>query len=174
MITIHYDFTDGTEVSYIEGLKLKDNFTTNCLDFFNNDYHVDDVVIIDKQKNKLSRRLLMTKGDVSYTNKDMREAHNLQKMLKANAFNWQKHLCPEEVEKEYTKQRDIFLKSLQFILITETDHINGHLTLNHSSYTNQIRGWKNFSCLTYRISQEVFIAPINFNGIKKYLILKQN
>ena len=27
MTTIHYDFTDGTEVSYIEGKRLKDNFT---------------------------------------------------------------------------------------------------------------------------------------------------
>ncbi len=87
MITIHYDFTDGTEVSYIEGCELKDNFTTNCLDFFNNDEDVDDVVIIDKKGNRLSRRLLMTKGDISYTNKDMREAHNIQKMLKAKSFN---------------------------------------------------------------------------------------
>ena len=33
MITIHYDFTDGTEVSYMEELVLGDNFKTNVLDF---------------------------------------------------------------------------------------------------------------------------------------------
>lgn len=88
MIKIHFDFTDGTEVSYLEGCNLKDNFTTNCLDFFNNDENVDDVVVIDKDSNTLSRKLLMTKGDLTYTNKDMRDAHNLQKMLKANSFNW--------------------------------------------------------------------------------------
>ena len=104
MITIHYDFTDGTEVSYMEGLFLKDNFTTNCLDFFNNDVDVDDVVIIDKKGNRLSRRLLMTKGDISYTNKDMSEAHNIQKMLKAKSFNWQKDLEPEKVDKEFIRK----------------------------------------------------------------------
>lgn len=88
MIKIHYDFVDGTEVSYLEGCKLKDNFTTNCLDFFNNDESVDDVIVVDKKGNTLSRKLLLKSGDLTYTNKDMREAHNLQKMLKANAFNW--------------------------------------------------------------------------------------
>jgi len=45
MIKINFDFTDGTEVSYIEGCELKDNFTTNCLDFFNNDEETDDVMV---------------------------------------------------------------------------------------------------------------------------------
>ena len=57
-------------------------------DFFNNDEDVYDVLVIDKNGNTLSRKTLMTKGDTTYTNKDMREAHNLQKMLKGNSFNW--------------------------------------------------------------------------------------
>ncbi len=88
MITIHYNFTDGTEVSYSEGCDLKDNFTTCCLDFFNNHEDVDDVIIIDSVGNTLSRKLLMTKGDLTYTNKDMRDVHNLQNMFKANSFIW--------------------------------------------------------------------------------------
>ena len=88
MIQIHYDFTDGTEVSYMEGCELKDNFTTNCLDFFNNDEEVDDVIVVDKKGNTLSRKLLMTKSDTTYTDKEMRNSNNLQKMLKANSFNW--------------------------------------------------------------------------------------
>jgi hypothetical protein len=87
MIKINFNFTDGTEVSYLEGCELKDDFTTNCLDFFNNDEKVDDVIVVDKQGNILSRKLLMSNKS-EYTNRDMREEHNLQKMLKANAFNW--------------------------------------------------------------------------------------
>ena len=44
MITIHWDFTDGTEVPYMQGKMLGDNFTTHCLDFFNMDEKVDDIV----------------------------------------------------------------------------------------------------------------------------------
>lgn len=90
-ITIHYDFTDGTEVSYAEGcfnVEIGKSFKTNCLDFFSNDDAIDEVMIIDKLGNELSRNKLMSnKSD--YTIKCMREAHNLQKMLKANSFNWQ-------------------------------------------------------------------------------------
>lgn len=91
MIEIHYDFVDGTEVSYEEGLKLKDNFSTNCLDFFNNDIKIDDVVVIDKYGNKLSRKELMANTDSRITAKYMRKSHNIQKMLKANVFNWRRN-----------------------------------------------------------------------------------
>lgn len=87
MIFIHYDFTDGTEVSYHEGLKLKNGFTTNCLDFFNFDSEADDVLIIDKHGNTLSMNSLLVKNP--YTNKEIRTEHNIQKMFKANSFNWQ-------------------------------------------------------------------------------------
>ena len=86
MIKIHYDFTDGTEVSYIEGLKLKDNFTTNCLDFFCFDTDVDDVEVVSKNGDTLSRNSLLRPNE--YTNKEMVKAHNIHKMLKAGAFKW--------------------------------------------------------------------------------------
>lgn len=86
MITINYDFTSGTEVSYFEGLELKDNFTTNCLDFFNFDENVDDVIVIDKFGNKLSRNELLL--DNSFTNKKITTSHNIHKMLKSGSFDW--------------------------------------------------------------------------------------
>lgn len=89
MITIHYDFTNGTEVSYKEGLELKDNFNTNCLDFFSFDEEVDDVIVIDKLGNSISRNDLL--GNVgNHTDKDIRVSHNIHKMLKANSFKWLK------------------------------------------------------------------------------------
>lgn len=86
MITIHFDFTDGTEVSYAEGLELKDNFNTNCLDFFDFDTKVDEVQVVSKSGHFLSRNGLLYKN--SYTDKEIRKAHNIQKMLKAGTFNW--------------------------------------------------------------------------------------
>lgn len=84
MIKIHYDFTDGTEVSYIEGLKLGDNFNTNCLNFFSFDIKCEDVMVIDKLGNSISRNELL--DDNVYTTKKIRLSHNIQKMLKANSF----------------------------------------------------------------------------------------
>lgn len=83
MIKIHWDFTDGTEVSYIQGIELKDNFTTHCLDFFNMDIEVDDVVVIRNDGLKISRKNIQ-----NHTNKEIRQAHNIHKMLVSNSFNW--------------------------------------------------------------------------------------
>lgn len=84
MIIIHYDFTDGTEVSYYEGLKLKDNFTTCCLDFFNMDIDVNDIIVYRKDDKHISRKNIQNHSP----NKEIRKAHNIQKMLKADSFNW--------------------------------------------------------------------------------------
>jgi hypothetical protein len=83
MITIHYDFTDGTEVSYIQGKLLRDNFTTNCLEFFNMEENVDDVVVLRKDGTKISRKNIQM-----HTLKEIRKAHNIHKMLVAGSFEW--------------------------------------------------------------------------------------
>jgi hypothetical protein len=83
MIKIHWDFTDGTEVSYIQGIELKDNFITHCLDFFNMDIEVDDVVVIRNDGLKISRKNIQ-----NHTHKEIRQAHNIHKMLVSNSFNW--------------------------------------------------------------------------------------
>jgi hypothetical protein len=84
MIIIHWDFTTGEEVSYQEGLELKDNFTTCCLDFFNMDIEVDDVVIYRKDNKHISRKNIQN----HINGKEIRKAHNIHKMLVANSFNW--------------------------------------------------------------------------------------
>lgn len=83
MITIHWDFKDGSEVSYMQGKLLGDNFTTNCLDFFNMDERVDDVVVLRSDGCKISR-----KNIENHTNKQIRQSHNIHKMLLAGSFNW--------------------------------------------------------------------------------------
>lgn len=83
MITIHYDFTDGTEISYIEGLLKKDNFTTNCLEFFNMDIDVDDVIVVNK-----SGKIISRKNINNHTSKEIRKEHDIRKMLVANSFIW--------------------------------------------------------------------------------------
>ena len=87
MITIHYDFTDGTEVSYAEGLELKDNFTTCCLDFFCVDTIAEDIVIVSKNGSSISRNMLIS-NDGRYTEKEIKPAHNILKMFKAGSFHW--------------------------------------------------------------------------------------
>jgi hypothetical protein len=86
MITIHYDFTDGTEVSYHQGILLKDNFTTHCLDFFCFDTPVDDVIVLSKYGGKISRNALLKPNP--WTDKEINKSHNIHKMLKANSFKW--------------------------------------------------------------------------------------
>ncbi len=86
MIHIHYDFTDGTEVSYAEGLILGDNFNTCCLDFFNFDIE-QDVIIIKRDGSKISKNHLL-ENTGCYTKKEIRKTHDIQKMFKANTFNW--------------------------------------------------------------------------------------
>jgi hypothetical protein len=83
MITIHWDFTDGTEFSYQEGLKLKDHFNTCCLEFFNMDIDVDDVVVVKKSGKKISRKNIQ-----QHTSKEIKKEHDIRKMLVAGSFNW--------------------------------------------------------------------------------------
>lgn len=83
MITIHWDYTDGSELSYIEGKKKKDNFTTCCLDFFNQDEPVNDVVIKKKDGAYISRMYI----DLS-TNKDIKEHTNIRNLLVGGALKF--------------------------------------------------------------------------------------
>jgi len=83
MITIHFDFTDGTELSYYEGILKKDNFKTNCLDFFQFDTNVDEVIVVKKNGTKISRNNIQ-----NHTTKQIRREHNLHKMLVADTFIW--------------------------------------------------------------------------------------
>jgi len=83
IITIHWDFTDGTEISYMQGKLLGNNFTTHCLDFFNMDEKVDDVIVLRKDGGKISRKNIN-----NHSLKEIRKSHNIHKMLVAGSFNW--------------------------------------------------------------------------------------
>jgi len=100
MVTIHIDFTDGTEVSYIEGLELleKDlntDFTTNVLVFFTQNsfvtYPSDNVIVIDKHGRSIDRNELLTNGkngEFRYIDREIGPRHNINKMLITNSFTW--------------------------------------------------------------------------------------
>jgi CMP-N-acetylneuraminic acid synthetase len=83
MIIIHWDFVDGTEISYAQGKLQGDNFTTHCLDFFNMDEKVDDVIVLRADGKKISRKNIQ-----NHVKKEIRITHNIHKMLVANTFNW--------------------------------------------------------------------------------------
>lgn len=82
MITIHWDFTDGTEISYIEGMESKNNFTTHCLDFFTMDSKVE-VIIYRKDGKKISLININ-----NHSNKQIRNSHNARKMLVSGSLIW--------------------------------------------------------------------------------------
>jgi len=109
MITIHYDFTDGTEVSRGEGLQLGDNFTTNCLTFFNNDYDYD-CKIVCKDGRYILMSELYTDANKIYTDREIRETHNILKIFIANGFNW-KQPEPKKI-KSIVEVIDIYLIEL--------------------------------------------------------------
>ena len=83
MIIIHWNFTDGTEVSYIEGKKLKDNFTTCCLDFFNQEQVCDDVMILRKDGKQINRNHIQLSTD-----KEIRPGHDIKRLLVAGALKF--------------------------------------------------------------------------------------
>lgn len=95
-IIINYDFTTGNEVSYmevIEKMSLKEQFIeTHCLNFFNFDMlkKCEDIVVIKKDNSYISvKDLLENKGD-GYCYKEIREAHNIYKILMSGHFDFKK------------------------------------------------------------------------------------
>ena len=83
-IEIHWDYVSGTELSYIAGKECKDDFTTNCLEFFSMDNPWAFVIRRDGKKITVQDLLKSDK----HTKKKMRKSHNIRKMLVANAFTW--------------------------------------------------------------------------------------
>jgi len=87
LITIHYDFTDGSEISYVEGIERGDDFTTNCTNFFNT-YVKTDVVVIDKLGRCITKSELLSNQGFCYIDKFIKPEHNIEKMLLANRLMW--------------------------------------------------------------------------------------
>jgi hypothetical protein len=88
MIIIHYDYTDGTEISYVEGLNCDKDFTTHCLEFFSAHYvTVGDIIVMCKDGRYASRNEILA-GDKHYSVKKIRPEHNLRQMLIAGSFEF--------------------------------------------------------------------------------------
>ena len=88
IITIHYDFKDGTELPYVQFKQSRNDnisFTTNCLEFFSCDNLGAKVV---RKDGSLMMVIDLLNNKRGYIDKEIRFAHNLHKMLIANAFNW--------------------------------------------------------------------------------------
>ena len=66
--------------SFIQVIR-KDDFTTHCLDFFNMDENVDDVVVIRSDGAKISRKNIN-----EHSFKEIRKSHNIHKMLVSSFF----------------------------------------------------------------------------------------
>lgn len=84
-IDIHYDFIDGTELPYCIAKDCKEDFSTNCLEFFNTD-NINATAIRADGKSISVRDLL--NGSRGHITKEIRISHNLHKMLIANCFRW--------------------------------------------------------------------------------------
>lgn len=93
-IKIHYDFIDGSELSYGEAVECEENFTTSCLEFFCTD-NINAVVVKRDGSSISVKDLLDNTGD--HTVKHIRKAHNLHRMLVAGAFSWKEN-CKENRE----------------------------------------------------------------------------
>lgn len=88
-IYINFDFTDGTEISFVEGSRKMRGFTTNCLDFFASHKCMFgyDVIVRKKDGSYISAKELLA-GDRYYTPKEIRVEHNIRNMLVAGTFNF--------------------------------------------------------------------------------------
>jgi hypothetical protein len=103
LIIINYDFISGNEVSYIEGKKLKDDFETNVLDFFNFDIK-PNVVVLKKDGSYINKEELL-KNNGSYTKKEIRKSHNIIKLLKSGYLDFKidKYNENEEISSVFEK-----------------------------------------------------------------------
>jgi len=96
VITINYDFGTGKELPYLTGLEAitrDQSFTTNCIVFFSFtqifERGYDDVKIVKQDGSYISaKELLDNTGE--YTDREIRRAHNLQKLFCAGALKWKK------------------------------------------------------------------------------------
>lgn len=92
-ITIHFDFTSGKELSYVEGLNSSKDFCTNCLEFFSFDTVASQVFVVrsDGSYIELGQLLKETRSGRQITT-----AHSVRRMLIAGALDaeWRPNFKP--------------------------------------------------------------------------------
>ena len=87
-ITIRWDFKVGDELPYaqaLEALERGEDFTTNCLEFFNADNLGAEVIRKDGKHISVENLLNNIGG---HTHKHIRKEHNLHKILISGGFDW--------------------------------------------------------------------------------------
>ncbi|MCK9279196.1 MAG: hypothetical protein M0P71_01020 [Melioribacteraceae bacterium] len=94
LINITYDYTNSTNLSFAEveeAIKAGvENIHTTCLNFF--DFAVlelgYDVIVVKKNLDSIILEDLLDSSTNVYTEKEIRRAHNVSKMLIAGAFKF--------------------------------------------------------------------------------------
>lgn len=95
-IIINYDFTSGNEVSYMEVIEKitseEQYIETHCLNFFNFDMlkHCEDIVVIKKDNSYISVKDILENKGSGYCHKEIRETHNIYKILISGHFDFKK------------------------------------------------------------------------------------
>lgn len=84
-IVIRYDFSLGDELPYGIAKTKTGGFSTNCLEFFSTDY--PNAVIVRKD-GAFIKVIDLLNNVGGHTQKHIRHAHNLHKMLIADSFTW--------------------------------------------------------------------------------------
>jgi hypothetical protein len=100
MIKIHFDFTDGTELSYSESISTivesinngTSDFATHSLEVIDQwlafDRPPSEIVVLRKDGSYIDIKEVL-KNDGNYGDKYLTRDHSLARMIKANALRWQ-------------------------------------------------------------------------------------
>lgn len=97
IVSIHFDFSTGKEVSWIECKKLIESGNkvyTHVPEVLNMDWN--STIVINKYGCIIDKHELMANTSDVYTVKEMRYAHNLAKMLIAGSFDFKRILTSYE------------------------------------------------------------------------------
>lgn len=89
-ITILWDYALPECLSYIEGksmIKSGNDFKTNVTAFFNYD---NNVTVVKRDGSYINSQELLQNNEGEYTDKAIRHAHNIHKMLIAGSFKFKK------------------------------------------------------------------------------------
>lgn len=93
-LTITYDFTSSLNMSYFEAkdaISKRQDVITCCLSFFRlmytNDNYGYDVLIIKRNGDYISANELLIDSS-PYCDREIRMAHDIEKMFRAGAFKW--------------------------------------------------------------------------------------
>ena len=108
MIKVHFDFTDGTELSYSESINNRTtDFTTHSLEIIDQwltfDRLLPEIIVLRKDGSYIDVREVLN-NDGKYGDKYLTRDHSLALMIKASALKWQP---PKENEDTIVKGQTV-------------------------------------------------------------------